>query len=88
MSSTAVSGFGRDIKARNVKAVRERLGNVRGESPNQRFIDPAAAGRVYTLLHKVCAAFVEEGRWSLCRAAGCVSTHHTQAFQLERCMLN
>ncbi|GBF99778.1 hypothetical protein Rsub_12218 [Raphidocelis subcapitata] len=55
MSSTAVIGFVKDIKARNVKAVRERLGNVRGESPNQRFIDPAAAGRVYTLLHKAAA---------------------------------
>lgn len=55
MSSTAVIGFVKDIKARNIKAVRERLGKARGESPNQRFIDPAAAGRVYTLLHKVGA---------------------------------
>lgn len=42
-----------DIKAKNIKAVHERLVKAK-EKPNARFIDPAAANCVYNLLHKVC----------------------------------
>ena len=52
MSSTSTIAFIKDIRAQDAAAVRRRLKKGK-ERPNQTFIDPAAAGRSYTLLHKV-----------------------------------
>jgi len=51
-----------DIKAKNVKGVRDRL--VKGkERPNQTFIDPAAANCLYTLIHKVGGCHLPAEKW-------------------------
>eukprot|EP00879_Flechtneria_rotunda_P006099 GHRR01006412.1.p1 GENE.GHRR01006412.1~~GHRR01006412.1.p1 ORF type:complete len:608 (+),score=207.09 GHRR01006412.1:162-1985(+) len=52
MSSTAVLGFIKDITAKKVKEVEQRL---KKEKPNQRYTDPAQQGTTYTLLHKAVA---------------------------------
>eukprot|EP00878_Enallax_costatus_P033545 GHUV01037052.1.p1 GENE.GHUV01037052.1~~GHUV01037052.1.p1 ORF type:complete len:195 (+),score=50.77 GHUV01037052.1:587-1171(+) len=52
MSSTAVLGFIKDINAKKVKAVEDRL---KKEKPNQKYIDPAQQNLVYSLLHKAVA---------------------------------
>lgn len=51
MSSTPVLAFIKDIIARNVKAVADRLTKER-QSPNQHFSDPKEQGLSYSLLHK------------------------------------
>jgi hypothetical protein len=52
MSSTAVLGFIKDIAAKNVAAVQDRLKSTPTQGPNQRFTDPKEQGLTYTLLHK------------------------------------
>jgi hypothetical protein len=53
MSSTAVLGFIKDITARNLKAVQDRLKQAPGaQTANQRFVDPKQEGLTYALLHK------------------------------------
>jgi hypothetical protein len=52
MSSTAVLGFIKDIRAKNVAAVHDRLKSTPAQGPNQRFTDPKEQGLTYTLLHK------------------------------------
>lgn len=52
MSSTAVLGFIKDISAKKIKAVEDRL---KKEKPNQKYIDPAQQNLVYSLLHKAVA---------------------------------
>jgi hypothetical protein len=51
MSSTVVLGFIKDITAKNIKAVNDRL--KKKEKPDQRYVDPKQQGCSYTLLHKV-----------------------------------
>eukprot|EP00775_Hariotina_reticulata_P012339 gene12339-12472_t len=50
MSSTVVLGFIKDITAKNIKAVSDRL--KKKEKPDQRYVDPKQQGYSYTLLHK------------------------------------
>lgn len=52
MSSTPVLGFIKDIAAKKVKAVEDRL---KKEKPNQKYIDPSQQNLAYTLLHKAVA---------------------------------
>lgn len=52
MSSTAVLGFIKDITAKNVAAVQDRLKSTPAQGPNQMFTDPKEQGLAYTLLHK------------------------------------
>jgi ankyrin repeat protein len=50
MSSTPVLSFIKDITAKNIKAVQDRLKAT--QSPNQSFADPKEQGLSYRLLHK------------------------------------
>lgn len=57
MSSTAVLGFIKDITAKKVKAVEDRL---KKEKPNQKYIDPSQQNLVYSLLHKAVSVGIPE----------------------------
>lgn len=52
MSSTPVLSFIKDIAAKNIKAVQDRLKATPAQSPNQSFADPKEQGLSYKLLHK------------------------------------